>query len=743
MYGRENQSWQRAVPVAGGTMTGPLVLWADPNTALGAATKQMADGKVAKIGDTMTGALVLPGNPTQALQSAPKQYVDTRVMRTGDTMTGPLILNADPTVALGAATKQTVDAKVSKAGDTMIGPLVLPGDPTSPLQASTKAYVDAHTPGAITEAPSDSYLYGRVNATWARSLPLAGGNMTGAIVLPSDPTQPLQAATKQMVDVKIARTGDTMTGPLVLPGDPTQPLQAASKAYVDSHAPGALPEAPVDSYLYGRANAAWARSLPLAGGTMTGPLSLAADPTTPFGAATKQIVDAKIARAGDAMTGELTLAADPVAALDAATKQYVDARVARTGDTMTGTLTLAADPVAALDASTKQYVDAHVGGITEAPLDSFFYGRVNATWAKGLALTGGTLTGPLVLVADPTSPLQAATKQYSDLRVLKAGDTMTGDLILQGTPASGLGAAPKQYVDARVLKSGDTMTGPLVLPGDPTSALQAADKNYVDTHVAPACGMLRVATASPSASLGFYPFKGNLIKINGSIYPIPAAGIISGATGVYVGGVAGQSLAVSTFYYVYLFNNAGTLTFDFSTTSHATSTTAGNVGVEIKAGDDTRSLIGIIYTGPSLTTAFYDDIATRYTRTWFNRTPVSLQGPGSSWGPSNAAAWTATGLSFTFIQFKGETILAMCTGLTTVNAAAAYCLLCLANDGNTFGPVAGGSTYGASGGYVGLTVVANTSTLSEGALHMISLMVQAGAGASISGQYFAIIGNLS
>jgi hypothetical protein len=724
-------------------MTGPLVLWADPNTALGAATKQMADGKVAKIGDTMTGALVLPGNPTQPLQSAPKQYVDARVVRTGDTMTGPLILNADPTVALGAATKQTVDAKVSKAGDTMTGPLVLPGDPASPLQAATKAYVDAHTPGAITEAPSDSYLYGRVNATWARSLPLAGGNMTGAIVLPSDPTQPLQAATKQMVDIKVARTGDTMTGPLVLPGDPTQPLQASTKAYVDAHAPGALPEAPIDSYLYGRANAAWARSVPLAGGTMIGPLSLAADPTTPFGAATKQIVDAKIARAGDAMTGELTLAADPVAALDAATKQYVDARVARTGDTMTGTLTLAADPVAALDASTKQYVDAHVGGITEAPLDSFFYGRVNATWAKGLALVGGTLTGPLVLAADPTSPLQAATKQYSDLRVLKAGDTMTGDLILQGTPASGLGAAPKQYVDARVLKSGDTMTGPLVLPGDPTTALQAADKNYVDTHVAPACGMLRVATASPSATLGFYPFKGSLIKINGSIYSIPAAGIISGATSVYVGGVAGQSLTINTFYYVYLFNNAGTLTFDFSTTSHATSTTAGNVGVEIKSGDDTRSLIGIIYTGPSLTTAFYDDIATRYTRTWFNRTPIALQGSGSNWGPSSAVAWITTGISFNFIVFKGETFLGMCTGLTSVSVVNGACFLAFAYEGGTlFGPVVGGHCP-VAGGNVAITVVANWIAFSEGATHSVMLMVQAGGGASVQGQYFNLTGNIS
>jgi len=32
----------------------------------------------------------------------------------------------------------------------------------------------------------------------------------------------------------VKKTGDTMSGPLVLPGNPTQPLEAATKEYVDS-----------------------------------------------------------------------------------------------------------------------------------------------------------------------------------------------------------------------------------------------------------------------------------------------------------------------------------------------------------------------------------------------------------------------------------------------------------------------------------------------------------------------------
>ena len=47
---------------SGDTMTGLLILSGDPSAALGAATKQYADTKVADTGDTMTGALVIDGS---------------------------------------------------------------------------------------------------------------------------------------------------------------------------------------------------------------------------------------------------------------------------------------------------------------------------------------------------------------------------------------------------------------------------------------------------------------------------------------------------------------------------------------------------------------------------------------------------------------------------------------------------------------------------------------------------------
>jgi hypothetical protein len=155
------------------------------------------------------------------------------------------------------------------------------------------------TGGGITDAPVDGATYGRLNAAWVHVLELAGGTMTGAITLPVDPVNPLEASTKQYVDavdnLKVAKAGDTMTGLLTLSGDPTAALGAATKQYVDGK--GGLADAPSDGTTYGRLNVTWAPVLPLSGGTMTGLLTLFGDPTAALDAATKQYVDNAIAAA--------------------------------------------------------------------------------------------------------------------------------------------------------------------------------------------------------------------------------------------------------------------------------------------------------------------------------------------------------------------------------------------------------------------------------------------------------------
>lgn len=110
-----------AVLKTGSTMTGLLILSGDPAVALGAATKQYADTKLALTGGTLSGSLSVPAGATGS--QVPR--VSEVVIKSGDTMTGFLVLSADPVASLGAATKQYVDTRVIKTGDTMTGSLTV------------------------------------------------------------------------------------------------------------------------------------------------------------------------------------------------------------------------------------------------------------------------------------------------------------------------------------------------------------------------------------------------------------------------------------------------------------------------------------------------------------------------------------------------------------------------------------------------------------------------------------------
>jgi hypothetical protein len=107
--------------------------------------------------------------------------------------------------------------------------------------------------------------------------------------------------------------------------------------------------------------------------------------------------------------------------------------------------------------------------------------------ANYVNLSGGTMTGPLILSGDPTNPLGSTTKQYSDTKVPLAGGTMTGPLIQAADPVNNLGTATKQYVDNKAALYlpliGGTLTGFLTLSADPTNLLHSATKQYVDNHI--------------------------------------------------------------------------------------------------------------------------------------------------------------------------------------------------------------------------------------------------------------------
>jgi hypothetical protein len=201
-------------------------------------------------------------------------------------------------------------------------------------------------------------------------------------------------------------SGGTMTGALTLYADPTASLQAATKNYVDLHS-GGIADAPNDGKTYGRASLAWSQVLPIGGGTLT------------------------------------------------------------------GVLTLSADPTGTNDAATKHYVDTHA--IADAPNDGFFYGRSSLAWGKVVGLSGGTMTGALVLSADPTVPLGAATKQYADTKAP-----------LNSPAFSGAPTAPTPAVDDNTTKIATTayVVGQASAAGDGTPAMDGTAVRGASTHFA-------------------------------------------------------------------------------------------------------------------------------------------------------------------------------------------------------------------------------------------------------------------
>lgn len=347
----------RKLSLSGGTMTGPI---------------NMGSQKITNI-----------GNPTENADVANKIFVDTAfqtlesemgttlagyLQLKGGTMSGVLdmgghyIQNIEtPQTDEEAANKGYVDGQVeglqssinSSLGDylllsggTLTGDLILNGDPVMPMQASTKGYVDR--------------LYGG-------TLPLSGGTLTGPLVLSGNPTQSNQAANKQYVDDTLADAVGGITGFEVDSNDGSgyanyealtsaHPTGEVGTFYLvvnpDSSAPNAFDEYFWTGTGYEKAGgfgdvdtsdlatkAELAGYLPLAGGTLTGNLTLSGDPSANLQAATKQYVDAqvgtKLSLSGGTMTGNITMGSHKVTGLgtpsadsDAATKAYVDDAVA-------------------------------------------------------------------------------------------------------------------------------------------------------------------------------------------------------------------------------------------------------------------------------------------------------------------------------------------------------------------------------------------------------------------------------
>jgi hypothetical protein len=389
------------------------------------------------------------------------------------------------------------------------------------------------------------------------------------------------------------------------------------------------------------------------------------------------------------------------------------------------------------------------GGISDAPSDGVRYVRQNAAWTSGDAAYATPAQVALkadvaspIFTGDPKAPTPTAGDNDTSIAttafVTAADNAVKSQLI--GTASSGMDTLGEieNYIAANITPTlgnkadifSPTFTGdpkaptPATADNDTSIATTAFVKAAIATGASGIGGHLLYVSAT---ALSFLPFDGNQIIINGIAYTIPSTGngIVGLAnTSVFVNGVAGQNLAVNTLYYVYAFINSGTVTADFSTTGHATSAN----GTEIKSGDTSRTLLGMIYTNAS--SQFQDDQQNRNVRSWVNCEKRALTG-------SITADRSTSSVSFAefnsesranFLSWLGELIMMQLAGGGYQTTAAGPGSIGIGLDGGQAGTAGVINTSGSS---MPASAVASRSNFSEGRQY-ITIMGNCGGGASSS-----------
>ncbi len=506
--------------------------WVNTNLANADITTGLGYAPVSKAGDSMTGLLVLSADPSANLGSATKQYVD-----------------ASTTTA--AANYIRKDGTVAFTGTQSMGSnkLSFVTDPVSAQDAATKNYADTKILGKAGTAPAagqdgQSLRWNNASSVWeyfanssgsvtniATGTGLTGGPITtnGTISLANTTVAAGSYGTSTSVpgftvDAQGRLTGVTAQGIPSANTSTTGLLTSTDWNAFNSKLGSTTTHAGDVSGLYNAMSIDKLKGTPLSITALTSGNFLKYNGTNwiNINLASGDIITGlgytPVSKAGDSMTGLLVLSGDPSAGLGAATKNYADSRVLSK---------TAAAPGAGQDGQSLRWNNATTAWDYYTPVAGTGLSNLNSatgssqTFANGSGGTAPafvtisnvhTLNIPFANMTSVSAGLISKTEYDSFNTKLGTTTTYAGDVSgiynalsvdkLKGSPLSittltsgnflryngsswtnnslanadittGLGYAPLN-------KAGDNMTGLLVLSADPSANLGSATKQYVD-----------------------------------------------------------------------------------------------------------------------------------------------------------------------------------------------------------------------------------------------------------------------
>ncbi len=481
----------------------------DLDKPVSTATQSALDLKSNLASPTFTGTVVLPsttsiGNVSASeietldgINSNIQTQIDSKSPSASPTFTGTVVLPSTTSIGnVSASEIETLDGV------------------TSSIQTQLNDRLESAT-AASTYAPIASPTFtGTVSGVTKSMVGL--GNVDNT----SDTNKPVSTATQSALDLKAPLSGPTFTGTVVLPSTTSVGNVSSTEIeYLDGVTSA------IQTQLDAKLASATAASTyaPIASPTFTGTVSgvtksmvglgnvdNTSDANKPVSTATQTALDAKLSLAGGTMTGDLTLAGAPTQDAHAATKAYVDnvsaginfhqpVRVATTGNiTLSGTQTIDGVSVVAGDrVLVKDQTDQKTNGIYVVASGSWSRATDADNTPSGELAGGdfslvleGTVNSGYGYVCSNTSAITIGTTNitYAAFNAAKAVTAGTG--LTETTP--GTLAVDSSTVQYRVSGVSDTEIGYL---DGVTSAIQT----QIDTK-APTANPTFTGTVTVAAS---------------------------------------------------------------------------------------------------------------------------------------------------------------------------------------------------------------------------------------------------